>query len=73
MINVRVPLVGASFRAFSGRLKFTVRRRKSNKDSLTSVGTANACAWYPVLVPNFSASSSLLLSLDLSDTNVYEP
>ena len=30
--------VDSSFRAFSGRLKFTVRRHKFNKDSLSSQG-----------------------------------
>ena len=81
--------VDSSFRALSGRLKFTVRRHKFNTNSL-SIGQDEmiaregkyqdehqerllASSDVNQRILGSSSSSLLLSSLELSDTKVYEP
>ena len=54
---------GPSFRALSGRLKFTVRRHKFNKDSLFSGGGSDAHLEACTTVRGVGVSLLLLLLL----------
>ena len=80
--QIRLGPTDPSFRALSGRLNFTVRRHKSNKDSLSSTFLSLTLLETRVQFRYRSGSilllSSLLFSsLELSDTKSislkYEP
>ena len=62
--------VDPSFRALSGRLKFTVRRHKFNKDSLSGRLLRGRLLLFSFTLVTGPRRS---LSLKLSDTRVYVP